>query len=163
MYPELIHIPAVAIGNEVPTGSTTQPTSLVDVHQTIAAKSEINLNGDKRGNDLLTKDETDESLAYAESTGCFEFRRQLRDFENQIPKAWDTPHYMLASEDRLLLSDKDGDRVINIETRQELPEDPYLEQRVLEIRNNRRDYSVESDRIKVPDEIQSRLKHLGYK
>jgi len=94
MYPELVHVPAVALGDKVPKGETDEPTSILDIYQTILSEAGVETADATWGNHLFTGANA-KRVVYAESTGCFEQQRALRDFEKRIPKSWNSPHFIV--------------------------------------------------------------------
>lgn len=166
IWPELVHVPAVALGDAVPDGDIDGVTSILDVHKTILDLAGIETDDFVRGRNLFEDDFDDDRAVYTESTGVGQYSPDATGILANIPAEWNKDHYMLRTNDAMFIHDKDGDRVIDPETGERPPERvSELRERVDEVRENRRDFTGESDDSgdEMPDEIEDRLEHLGYK
>ncbi len=166
IHEELVHVPAVALGSEVPEGTTDELTSILDVHRTLLEIAGIDVPEHARGYNLFEDEIPDDRAVYAESTGVGQYSPDAKGVLANIPAEWDQEHYMLRTDDAMLIVDGDGTRVIDPESGDERPErEDELLDRVERIRADRRDFSGEStdDDEDVPEDIQDRLEHLGYK
>lgn len=161
VYEELVGVPAVAIGNAVPEGTTTEVTSLLDVHRTLLEVAGVDVPDDVRGRNLFQDDLTDRET-YAESSGCGHYSPDATGIAAKIPASWDEPHYLLRTDDAAFRVDKDGEHVFDPETGAELAERAGdLRERAERLRAGRGDHAGEEGR-EVTDEIAERLEHLGY-
>ncbi|WP_276300056.1 sulfatase-like hydrolase/transferase [Halorussus lipolyticus] len=161
VYDELVRVPAVAIGNEVPAGTTTEVTSLLDVHRTLLETAGVDVPDDVRGRNLFEDDLTDREV-YAESSGCGHYSPDATGLAAKIPASWDDPHYLLMTDDAAFRVDKDGERAFDPETDEEIPDRADdLRERVEALRESRGDHAGEAGG-EVTDEIADRLEHLGY-
>jgi len=72
---------------------------------------------------------------------------------------------MIRNGEVMYVSDKDGERAFEPETGRERPDLlDELRERAQDIRDGRMDHTVETDDdIKLTNEIEDRLEHLGYK
>lgn len=168
IWPELVHVPAVALGDAVPDGEIDAVTSLLDVHKTLLDLAGVETDDFIRGRNLFEDDFDDDRAVYAESTGVGQYSPDATGILANIPAEWNQDHYMLRTNDAMFTHDKDGDRATDPETGEELPDrEPELRKRVDEIRANRRDFTGASDEQvdedEMPDEVEERLEHLGYK
>ncbi|WP_276280664.1 sulfatase [Halorussus caseinilyticus] len=161
VYEELVRVPAIAIGDAVPEGTTSAVTSLLDVHRTLLETAGVDVPDDVRGRNLFEDDLTDRA-AYAESSGCGHYSPDATGVAAKIPASWDEPHYLLRTDDAAFRVDKDGERAFDPETDAELPDRKTdLRERAERLRAARGDYAGEAGR-EVTDEIADRLEHLGY-
>lgn len=164
VYEELTHVPAIAIGNRVPEGTTTGPTSIVDIHRTILEAAGIEVDHSHRGINLFTADSPDDRAVYAESMGCEWYSHDATGIEAKIPAAWAEPHYMLRTRGGMLIHDKDGTRVINPDTGEAIPtKRSELQARVERLQASRSDVSADREYQEIPEKIQNQLEQLGYK
>jgi len=165
VYEELTHVPAVALGSEVPEGTTNAPTSILDVPRTLLALAEVEPESDMRGMNLFEDEIPDDRVVYAESEGSEWYDPDATGIEAKIPASWVDPHYMIRKGGVMYVSDKDGERAFEPETGQERPDLlDELRERVQEIRDGRIDHTGETDDdVELTDEIEDRLEHLGYK
>jgi arylsulfatase A-like enzyme len=166
IWPELVHVPAVALGDAVPSGDIDTVTSLLDVHKTLLDLTGVQTDDFIRGRNLFEDDLDDDRAVYAESTGVGQYSPDATGIIANIPQEWNQDHYMLRTNDAMFIHDKDGDRVIDPETGDELPgRESELRERVDELRDNRRDVTGEANQQadEMPDEVEDRLEHLGYK
>jgi len=164
MYEELTHVPALAFGNEIPEGETDTVASLLDVHRTLLDIAGIEPPSHVRGENLFELSEDDDRAVYAESVGCGQYDPDAQGTAAKVPPSWGEEHYMLRTDDAMLIHDKDGTRVVDTDDGTEI-EDSGLEERVERLRADLGDYGgdEESSADDVPDEIEDRLEHLGYK
>jgi hypothetical protein len=118
-----------------------------------------------RGYNLFEDDIPEDRAVYAESTGVGQYSPDAKGIIAKIPPEWDQDHYMLRTNDAMLIHDKDGTRVIDPDTGDSKPgRASILEARVEELRANRRDFTGERENEQeVPADVQDRLEHLGYK
>lgn len=164
MYEELVHVPAVALGSEVPEGTTTSVTSILDVHRTVLELAGVELPDHIRGYNLFEDDIPEDRAVYAESTGVGQYSPDAKGILAKIPPEWNEDHYMLRTKDAMLVQDYEGTRVFDPETDEELPaKEAELIDRVKQVRAGRDLYSGEQDNRDVPDDVEDRLAHLGYK
>jgi arylsulfatase len=164
MYEELVHVPAVAFGDAVDPGSTTTLTSLVDVHRTLLEVADLPVAESHRGVDLLEDAPDDDRAVYAESEGSEWYGPNARGIEARIPSSWNEPHYMVRTDDAMLLVDKDGTRAVDPETGERKPERrSELEERAAAIRADREDRSGGQNEESIPPEVRDRLERLGYR
>lgn len=167
VHENLVHVPAFAVGSEVPEGTTEAVTSILDVHRTLLDIAGIEPPEHARGRNLFEDDFDDDRAVYAESTGVGQYSPDAKGILANIPAEWDEEHYMIRTQDAMFVSDADGERAIDPETGEGLPErEAELRDRAAEIRAERQTYSDDGPSKQVedaPEEIQDRLEHLGYK
>lgn len=164
VYEELTHVPAIAMGNEVPDGNVTEPTSILDVHRTLLDVAGVDVDDSVRGASLL--DDVDRGPAYAESVRSEWYNPEATGIEAKVPPSWGTEHYMLRTADGMLLVDKDGTRAVDSDTGERLPmrHQRELREAVDRIRAGRRDFTADTATPEtVPTEIEERLESLGYR
>jgi arylsulfatase len=163
MYEELVHVPCLAFGNEIPEGETDAVASLLDVHRTLLDIAGIEPGEHVRGENLFELSADDDRAVYAESVGCGQYDPDAQGIGAKVPASWGEEHYMLRTNDAMFIHDKDGSRTINPEDGSEI-EDAGLEERAERLRDDLGDYTGDgSGTEEVPDEIEDRLEHLGYK
>jgi len=165
VYEELTHVPALAFGSEVPEGTTTAPTSIVDIPRTLLKLAGIEPGSDVRGRNLFEDDIPDDRAVYAESEGCEWYDPDATGIESKIPRSWADPHYMVRKGDVMYVCDKDGDRAFEPETGRERPDKvDELRETAQTIRESRMDHTGDAEAdTELTDEIEDRLEHLGYK
>jgi arylsulfatase len=165
VYEELTHVPAVALGSEVPEGTTKAPTSILDIPRTLLELAGVEPEPDMRGMNLFEDEIPDDRVVYAESEGSEWYDPDATGIEAKIPASWADPHYMIRKGGVMYVSDKDGERAFEPETGQERPDLlDELRERAQEIRDGRIDHTGETDDdVELTDEIEDRLEHLGYK
>lgn len=164
IWEELVHVPAVALGSAIPDGKTETVTSLLDIHRTLLDLANADTSDFTRGSNLFEIDSTDDRAVYAESTGVGQYSPDATGILSKIPSRWNDDHYMLRTEDIMFIHDKSGDYVMNVESGRARTDlvDEYREC-VDKIRSNRKDFTQQGRDETMPDEIEDRLKHLGYK
>jgi arylsulfatase len=163
VYEGLTKVPAMAFGSEVPEGTTTAPTSILDIPKTLLKLAGIEPESDMRGMNLF-EDIPENRVVYAESEGCEWYDPNATGIEAKIPASWAKPHYMITRDDVMYVSDKDGERAFELDTgtkRPDLVEE--LRDKTQSIRDDRRDYTGETVNEELTEEIESQLEHLGYK
>ncbi|WP_436926762.1 sulfatase-like hydrolase/transferase [Halosimplex amylolyticum] len=163
MYEELVQVPALAYGNEIPEGETDAVASLLDVHRTLLDIAGIEPGDHVRGENLFELSEDDDRAVYAESVGCGQYDPDAQGTAAKVPASWGEEHYMLRTNDAMFIHDKDGERTIDPTDGSEI-DDSGLRERAAELRDGLGNYGEEgSVEDEVPDEIEDRLEHLGYK
>jgi len=161
---ELVHVPAVALGNEVPESEVDSVTSILDIHKTLLDLAGVETDEFVRGRNLFDGDIDDDRAVYAESTGVGQYSPDAKGILSKIPPEWNEDHYMLRTDDAMFIHDKDGDHAFDPETGESLPDrEAELRKRVDTLRDDRRDFTGESTDEEMPDEVEDRLEHLGYK
>lgn len=164
LYEELVHVPAIAIGDKVPEGTTEDLTSILDIHRTLLELAGVDVPDHIRGYNLFEDDIPEGRAVYAESTGVGQYSPDAKGILANIPPEWDEEHYMLRTKDAMLVHDYKGTRVFDPETGDDLPErESELRKRVKEVRADRDLFSGDQDDQDVPDDVEDRLAHLGYK
>jgi len=164
IYEELIHVPAAAYGSRVPDGQTDRLTSILDIYQTVLDVAGAD-GEDSRGRNLF---EGERDAVYAESVGNYRASPDAQGFDAKIPLSWGDPHYAYVKARRKFVVDKDGERVVNTETGDETTEElEELRERTEQLREGFDTPEVGSSGEEtdedIPEDIQERLKHLGYK
>ncbi|ELZ40560.1 arylsulfatase [Halorubrum californiense DSM 19288] len=163
VYEELIHVPTLAFGSEIPAGTTETLTSLVDIHATLLDLMDLSDAETGRGESLLSGDPIRDHV-YAESVGNYRATPGASGFDEKIPRSWSDPHYMYATDDALFVSDKDGERVISTDWKEERPEyRDELQQAVAQLRSELPTTTSGATNRNVPESIESRLASLGYR
>ena len=163
MYEELVHVPAVAFGNAIPSGETDAVASLLDIHRTLLELADIEPGEHVRGKNLFELSEDDDRAVYAESVGCGQYDPDAQGTGAKVPASWGEEHYMLRTDDAMFIHDKDGERTIDPEDGSELG-DIGLRERAEKLRDGMGNYATEDNtEEEIPDEIEGRLEHLGYK
>ena len=163
MYEELVHVPALAFGNTIPEGETNAVASLLDVHRTLLELADIEPGDHVRGKNLFELSEQDDRAVYAESVGCGQYDPDAKGTGAKVPASWGEEHYMLRTNDAMFVHDKDGERTIDPTGGSEV-EGLDLRERVKQLRDGLENYAGEGTvDDEVPDEIEDRLEHLGYK
>lgn len=163
MYDELVHIPALALGELVEPGTTTSVTSLLDVYYTVLEAAGIPPQS-AYGVNLLEDDLPADRAVYAESTGCEWYSPEASGLSSKVPASWNEPHYMLRTNEAMLIDDKDGVRVIDPDSKKRLPEyRTALKNRTELLRDNLQKTGEESGSKSVSEDVQERLEQLGYK
>ncbi|AWB28167.1 sulfatase-like hydrolase/transferase [Halococcoides cellulosivorans] len=152
VYDDLVHVPALAVGDAVPEGETDAVTSLLDVRRTLLDVAGIDPGEHTRGRSLF-EDRTDDRAVYAESVGCGQYAPDAQGLGAKVPASWGDPHYTLRTADATLIHDKDGTRT----------DDDALERRVRDLRAGLGDFTGEGATAEVPDDVEARLEHLGYR
>jgi len=161
MYEELVHVPALAFGNEIPSGETDTVASLLDVHRTLLELADIEPGNHVRGENLF--DLPEDRAVYAESVGCGQYEPDAQGTAAKVPASWGEEHYMFRTSDAMFIHDKDGERTIDPTDESEV-DDSDLRERIEELRDGLENYAGDdSANEEVPDEIEDRLEHLGYK
>lgn len=162
VYQELTHVPALAYGSAVPEGRTSTPTSILDIHRTMLELAGVDFDTDQRGVNLFESIHEDR-FVYAESEGCEWYSPNATGIEAKIPTSWVDPHYMIRSEKGVFIKDKDGQRAFSPTGKKPKPQlKESLESLAKRIRKRRVDARGDSERRGVPEEVQNRLKQLGY-
>ena len=108
----------------------------------------------------------DDRAVYAESTGVGQYSPDAKGILAKIPPEWNEDHYMIRTEDAMFVSDAFGDRALDLDTGEKLPErEAELRERAEEIRGERRLYDGDESRDvgDAPEDVQDRLEHLGYR
>ncbi|WP_135824056.1 sulfatase-like hydrolase/transferase [Halorussus ruber] len=162
VYEDLVHVPAVAVGNEVPSGTSEGLTSLLDVYETIVEYADIETTDDSRGKPLFS--EPSREHVYAESVGNYRVSPDAAGFDEKIPKSWGEPHYMYRTDDRVYVKDKDGERVLDSDWDGEYPDEiGAVREAVNQLRVEMDDCAGRTVEKEVPSEVASRLEKLGYR
>jgi len=166
VHENLVHVPAFALGSEVPEGTTDAVMSILDVHRTLLDVAGIDPPEHARGRNLFADDFDDVRVVYAESTGVGQYSPDAKGILANIPLEWDEDHYMVRTEDAMFVSDAFGERAFDPETGEELPErEADLRERAEAIRADRDLHDGDDSRgvEGAPEDVQDRLEHLGYK
>lgn len=162
VYEELVHVPGVAVGDAVPEGHSRSLTSILDVYWTVLDLAGVEPNPRSRGRNLF--DGPDREQVYAESVGNYRYSPDAKGIDAKIPPSWGDPHRVYAEGSTRFFDDKDGQRVVNVETGRERPEKfDDMAAAYEQFRRTLTDVAgAEVDRA-VPEEIESRLEQLGYR
>lgn len=160
MYEEVIHVPAVAYGSQVPSGNVSDIHSIVDIYETILSiigKENI----ESRGEDLFSSQGRE--YAYAESVGSIKYSEDAKGTENRIPSYWNEPHWAYINDDLdKVIMDGEGKRVMNIVST-EIQNSLAIQQESDKFRDQLQDHAGNLTDQEIGDELQDQLEHLGYK
>jgi arylsulfatase len=158
LYEELIHVPGIVIGSEVPAGITEVPVSLIDINKTLVEKAGLADGG--RGQNIFREPKSDR-LIYAESVGSDRYAEDAEGLESNIPPSWDEHYSMIRCGNAKIISDEDGVQIKDLTG--EGVSDEILEHLKQEINHRKPDGENTSGRGNdAPEEIQNRLSDLGY-
>lgn len=162
VYEELIHVPAIAIGEAVPKGETTTLTNLLDIYRSILDIANVESSDSSRGLNLFNPGEK-RTKAYAESTGHFMYKEDAKGFASKIPSDWDSKHFAYVSRNQKYIKDKDGERVIDLDTGLEVDEVTSMKEETSEFRSKLKHRTSQSPEKELTDDLKKKLQHLGYR
>lgn len=165
MYEDLVHVPAVAFGSEVPEGHTESLTSILDVHRTLCEIADIEPPKGARGVNLFNDIPHDRTL-YAESTGNFMYSPDAVGTVGRMPEKWGKPHYMIRTEDSMFIADSERTQAFDMPSNEPNPSKlDELQTKADAIRDERIEplNDTDSSSEDLPDEVEQRLEQLGYK
>lgn len=161
MFEELIHVPAVAMGSAIPTGTTQNIRSIVDIYETV--KSLVNITSNQgHGIDLFSN--TEREQVYAESTGSIKHSENMKGPEGTVPASWGKPHhaYITSGLDKVI-DDNRGESVLNIRG-------DGLNQPKGELFRDRDDFRAHLENMStqklnrnLSEDLEQQLEDLGYK
>lgn len=158
LHPELIHVPLVVSGPDVEPGPRHEPVDLLDVHRTLAALGEVDV--DSRGRDLFAPLEPTEH--FFESHGLLPFHKAQFDREDVSEAEFDRWQTMLrgfVTPDGAYCYETDPDRNFRVIGETDVA-DPRS--RLEELADGIETREVEPDDVSVSDEVRDRLEELGY-
>jgi len=144
---ELMHVPGIAVGSNVPTGQIESPTSILDLSRTIIEIVGASQPESMRGLNVFSNKIPSDRTVYGEHPEGHSFN---------------TPYYMLASDQQVFYNTED--EIIVIPKLGEPRSVEEFKDILSEVQNSRVDLAIEPiDHHDIPDGIARQLKHLGYK
>jgi arylsulfatase len=162
VYEELVHVPGVAVGDAVPEGRSRSLTSILDIYRTVLELADVEPNARSRGTNVF--DGPDRERVYAESVGNYRYSPDSKGIDAKIPPSWGDPHRVYGEGSCRFFDDKDGQRAVDADTGRERPD--RFDSMASEYEQFRRILTdvagTDLDKT-VPEEIESRLEHLGYR
>jgi arylsulfatase A-like enzyme len=168
-YEELVHVPLVILGKDIPAMKRTDPVSHLDVHRTVLNAAGVEASS--HGHDLTTDYRGDRGYLI-ESSGVYKYDAEAirRTWGEERLTEWDTPQTAFVKGRRKLIIDRDGARVYDLkrDPQEQMPlKGKLLNEMIQAMKAEQQSLKLyipqgELIEAELPLEVVKRLEDLGY-